>query len=175
MNTALKPVLDSYTQARDRFLALQLRERWLLGMGAAVLLVTVLYLGIWEPMVKAHAQRSAALESSRLLAVKLEQAAQQLQSSGGRNPAATAGRELSLLAAVDQASKSGTLGKGPARIQPEGDREVRVWFEDVAFDAMVRWLADLHTRYAVNVQTLDVEPQATPGRVNVRLSLVRSL
>ncbi|MGQ0697573.1 MAG: type II secretion system protein GspM [Panacagrimonas sp.] len=177
MNPALtrtfKPLTDATGQARERFLALQPRERWMLGVGGVVLFVTLLYLAVWEPIVGAHANRTAALESSRALAIKLEQAAAQVQQSRGRSPGATAGRGTSLMAAVDLASKQSGLGKGPSRIQPEGDREVRVWFEDVSFDLLARWLADLQTRYGINVQTFDVEPQSAPGRVNVRLSLVR--
>lgn len=173
MNKTLAPLREHYVQARERFLALQDRERWMLGVGGVVLLLTVLYLAIWEPVVKGHANRAAALESSRALAVRLEEAAVLVQSQRGRNPAATAGRGMSLMAAVDQASKQGPLGKGPSRIQPEGDREVRVWFEDVSFDALLRWTAILHASYGVSVQTMDVEPQAAPGQVNVRFSLVR--
>lgn len=174
MNKALAPLFDQYAQGRDRYMALQLRERWMLGVGATLVLLTLLYLLIWEPIVTAHTERSMALESARATAIKLEDAAALVQSQRGRNPAATAGRGLSLMAAVDQASKQGSLGKGPARIQPEGDREVRVWFEDVSFDALLRWTAELQARYGVSVQTMDVEPQATPGQVNVRFSLVRA-
>ena len=173
MNEYLARVRQSFERARERFLALQPRERWILSGGATVLLLTLVYLLVWEPLVDAHKQRLEALESSRLLAIRLEQAAAQVQRAGGQRGAGNAGRGLSLMAAVDQASKQGTLGKSPTRIQPEGDREVRVWFEDVSFDALVRWLAELQTRYGVGVQTLDIEPQATPGKVNARLSLTR--
>ncbi|MGH8516912.1 MAG: type II secretion system protein GspM [Panacagrimonas sp.] len=174
MNEALKRIREPLERARARFLALQPRERWILSSGAVVVLLTVLYLAVWEPVVDAHRQKVEALESSRLLAIRLEQAAAQVQRAGGqRGSGANTGRSLSLMAAVDQASKQGSLGRSPTRIQPEGDREVRVWFEDVSFDAMVPWLADLQLRYGVGVQTLDIEPQATPGKVNVRLSLVR--
>lgn len=174
MNATMTSVQGAMLEARERFLALQTRERWMLGVGVVALLLTVLYLAIWEPIVQSRVQRASALESSRAIAIRLEQAAQQLRATAGTNPAATAGRGLSLLAAVDQASKQGTLGKSPTRVQPEGDREVRVWFEDVSFDALVRWLHDLQTRYGISVQTMDVEPQAGPGQVNVRLSLVRA-
>lgn len=173
MSSTLESLRGPIVQARERFLAQPPRERWMLGVGGVVVLLTLIYLLIWEPVTQAHAARSAALESSRALAVRLEQAAQQVQALRGRNPAAVAGRGVSLMAAVDQASKQSALGKGPARIQPEGDREVRVWFEDVSFDGLVGWLAELQTRYGVSVQTMDIEPQPAPGRVNVRLSLVR--
>lgn len=174
MNATLARMRQWLDQARERFLALQPRERWIVSVGALIVLVTLIYLLVWEPIVDAHRQRVQALESARLLAIRLEQAAAQVQRAGGGPRAgAAAGRGLSLMAAVDQASKQGTLGKSPTRIQPEGDREVRVWFEDVSFDVLVRWLAELQTRYGVGVQTLDIEPQSTPGKVNARMSLVR--
>lgn len=145
----------------------------MLVVGGTALLLTLLYLAIWEPMVKARNQRSAALESSRQIAVRLEQAAAQVQSAGGRRGGTAAGQGQSLISVVDVASKQGSLGKPPSRIQPEGERTVRVWFEDIAFDALVRWLGDLQTRYGVGVQTFDVEPGSAPGQVNVRLSLSR--
>ena len=75
---------------------------------------------------------------------------------------------------VDQATKNGTLGKAPSRLQPEGDAEVRVWLDGISFDALVRWLSDLETRQGVRVQNADIEKQDAPGTVNVRLSLVRA-
>lgn len=173
MTEFLQKLRQSFERARERFLALQPRERWMLSIGATVLALTLVYLLVWEPLADAHRERVEALESSRLLAIRLEQAAAQVQRAGGRSGANSAGRGLSLMAAVDQASKQGTLGKSPTRIQPEGDREVRVWFEDVSFDSLVRWLAELQSRYGVGVQTLDIEPQSTPGKVNARMSLVR--
>lgn len=174
MNATTQSLRAAATQARERFDALQPRERWMLGAGVAALLLTLLYLLVWEPLVQARAQRTAALASSRELALRLEQAAARVQAGAARHPAAQAGRELSLMAAVDQAGKQGGLGKAPTRIQPEGERSVRVWFEDVSFDALVRWLHELESRYGIGVQTLDVEPQPESGLVNVRLTLTRA-
>ena len=174
MSEFLNRMRLAFERARDRFLALQPRERWILSAGATVLALTLAYLLVWEPIANGRRERVEALESSRLLAIRLEQAAAQVQRAGGQGGTGnSAGRGLSLMAAVDQASKQSTLGRSPTRIQPEGDREVRVWFEDVSFDALVRWIAELQTRYGVGVQTLDIEPQATPGKVNARMSLVR--
>lgn len=171
----LAPALEpTWSQARERFLALQVRERWLLGVGVGALLLTVLYLGIWEPLVKTRQQNLEALQAARNVAVRLEAAAIQVRQARGRQPQVSAGQNQSLMAAVDQASQRSGLGKSPSRIQPEGDTEVRVWFEDVSFDALVGWLAELQSSYGVQVQTFDVDPQPSPGRVDVRLSLVRA-
>ena len=173
MSNPVQSLRNAANQARERFLALQVRERWMLVVCVSVVVVTALFLGVWEPLVNGHAQRSAGLASARELAVKLEQAAQKVLAQRSSGAATAVNRNISLISAVDQASKQSSLGKSPSRIQPEGDKEVRVWFEDVSFDAVVRWAAQLQTRYGITVQTMDVESQSTAGQVNVRFSLVR--
>lgn len=169
---------DSYNQStarlRERFLQLAPRERWMVGLCGVVVFITVLYLGLWEPLAKAHQRRAEGLVSARSLAQKLEVAAAEVQRRSSAGSGANVNLNLSLLAAVDQSSRQSDLGKAPERIQPEGDKEVKVWFEDVSFDAVAKWLAVLQTRYGVSVQTLDVERQSGAGLVNVRLSLVRA-
>lgn len=170
MNAQLQQVQRGIAEARERFMALAPRERWIVGVGGIALLLTILFLAVWEPAIKARQDRAAALESARAIATRLEQAAAQVRAAPG---AALAGRGVSLLAAVDQAIKQSGLGKAPTRMEPEGDREVNIWFEAVPFDGVVPWLAMLQDRYGIGVQTLDVEPESA-GLVNLRLSLVRS-
>ena len=75
---------------------------------------------------------------------------------------------------MDQASKDGILGKAPSRMQPDGDKQVRVWIEDVNFEAVLRWMDDLQNRYGVRVDAVTLEKRPAAGTVNVRLSLVRA-
>jgi general secretion pathway protein M len=157
---------------REWFAALAPRERLLVSICAVFVGATLVYAGGWLPLKRAHENRAQALAESRALAQRLESAAvdaQRLRGNGG----ARANRNLSLLAVVDQATKNGTLGRAPSRLQPEGDTEVRVWVEDVSFEALVRWLADLEARQGVTVLSADIEKQTAPGTVNVRLSLTR--
>lgn len=167
------PIQDAIQQGRERFLALSQRERWIVGGGAVVLLLLAIYVGVVEPLVEAHRQRIEALASARAVAQQLESAAVAVQGARPGSSAAQTGRSMSLLAAVDQSTKSGSLGKVPERLQPEGDREVKIWFDDVPFDNLVRWLAELQTRYGVSVQNLDIEAQSGAGLVDARLSLTR--
>lgn len=146
------------------------RERVLLIGGGAILLLLALYQGIWEPLVNAHESRRESLAEARALAVRIETAAQAAQSSQG-----SINRQISILAAVDQSSREPTLGKAPSRVQPDGDGQstVKVWFENVSFDNLLRWLGALQTRYAITVQSAEIEAGAAAGAVNVRLTLGR--
>ncbi len=147
------------------------RERVMVLAGGIAVLLTVLYLGAWQPVVKAHAQRAEALDRARATAARIEEAGAQLQSSG---PGRQVDRSTSLLAAVDQTSRSPMLGKAPSRVQPEGEREVKIWIEDVAFTNLLRWLQDLDTRYGISADSAEIERGTAPGLVSVRLSLIRS-
>jgi general secretion pathway protein M len=158
-------------QLNDWLATLAPRERLMVLAGAVVVAIGILYFGIWSPLSRAHIQRAAALDSARNVATRLETAAALVQRSshGG-----AANRSVSLLSAIDQSSKSPVLGKAPSHIQPEGDKNVNVWVEDVPFDNLVRWLADLELRFGIVVQTADIERQSGVGLVNARLTLTRS-
>ena len=148
------------------------REQRVLAVGAVVVGLTVLYLGVWEPVVKAQHDRERALEDARALATMLEALAVEVQRGRGAG-GGTAGAGQSLLAVVDQSRRASALTKPPTRLQPEGDATVRIWLDDVPFDALLRWLGDLQARYGVRVDAADIERQSGQGLVSARLTLVR--
>lgn len=155
---------------RSALFELAPRERVMVTTGAVVVAVTLLYLLIWEPMATAHRQRAEGLQSARMLSVRIEQAAAQITAGdAGRS----IDRNQSLVSAVDQTSRSPILGKTPSRLQPEGDREVKIWFEDVPFANLLRWLQDLETRYGITTSSAEIERGTAPGLVSARLTLVR--
>ncbi len=161
------------TQLQEWFRSLAPRERLLVSVGGVVVAITILYLGIWEPLSKAHGKRETDLASAQALAQKLEvlaAATQKAQANGGN---AIVDTGASLLATVDQVGKSGMLGKPLTRIQPEGDHEVKVWIDGVSFEALVRWINELESHYGISIQTADLDRDTLPGQVNARLSLVR--
>ena len=55
----------------------------------------------------------------------------------------------------------------------DGETEVKIWFEDVPFDNLARWIGILQSRYGVSVSGAEIERRSSPGLVNARLSLVR--
>jgi general secretion pathway protein M len=161
----------SLARLKEWFAQLAPRERWMVLLCAVVVGVAVLYGGIWQPLVKAQKQREEALASARTVAGRIEElAVLSQQAHAGRG--LPVNRSASILGVVDQGA-GGTLGKAPSRIQPEGDREVKVWIEDVPSDNLLRWLQELETRFGIHAQTAEIEKQSTPGLVSAQLSLVR--
>ncbi|HZR37018.1 MAG TPA: type II secretion system protein M [Nevskia sp.] len=159
---------------RAWFEARQPREQLIVAAGALVVALALVYLVLWQPFALARDHAAAALGSSRALAARIEQIGAQAQQSHAAGGQSVVGPEVSLLSAVDQASKDGILGKAPSRMQPDGDKQVRVWIEDVPFDAVLRWMDDLQKRYGVRVDGVTLERRPAAGTVNARLSLVRA-
>jgi general secretion pathway protein M len=149
------------------------RERVLVLLAAAAVAMTLFFLLVWEPLAQAHQRRADALQAARALAERLEVIGAEVQRSRRSGGAQAPDLGTSLLAAVDLSARAGTLSKPPSRIQPEGEREVRVWLEAVSFDSLLRWIGELETRYGIQVQTADIERAERPGLVDARLTLVR--
>ena len=170
----MKAVIAEYRErARSAWEGLAPREQRIVGGGGIVLLLVVLYLGVWEPLVRAQAARQEALEDARAVAAQLEILAAELQRNRGAGGGAVIGAGQSLLTIVDQSRRASSITKPPSRLQPEGDTIVRIWLEDVPFDALLRWLNDLQSRYGVRVDTADIERESGPGLVNARITLMR--
>lgn len=158
-------------QLRARWTALAPTERRTLTIGGIALVPILLYLLAWSPVTRLQHKREVALRDSRTLAVQLERLASEVQSRrGGASPVAT---NQSLLALVDQTRKSSNITKAPSRLEPEGDTTVRLWMEDVPFDALVRWLGELQTRYGVRVDAADIDRVSGAGLVNARITLMK--
>jgi general secretion pathway protein M len=159
---------------RARFETLQPREQLLVGVGSLVAALALIYLILWQPFALARVHRAAELDAARDLAVRIEQIGALGQQSRSAHGPPVVGPEVSLLAAVDQASKDGILGKPLSRINPDGEKQVRVWIDDVNFDALLRWIDDLQSRYGVRIDAVAVERRPTAGLVSARLTLMRA-
>lgn len=153
------------------FSGLAPRERRLVVLGTAAVVLTLLFLLVWEPLAQNHRRQALALEEARALANRLEVIGAEVTARRGGRPSID--RSSSLLSVVDRAARDGTLVVAPSRLQPEGDREVRVWIDNLVFENLLQWIDVLANRHGVVVQTLDVERAGSPGRVNVRLTLTR--
>ena len=164
MISALQPHLERWRQ-------LQPREQWMLGVGAVAVVLTLLYLLVWEPVQLAAQRAEQQLQAERATAQELERAAALVGAAGPQNRRSSG--NASLLTIVDRSLKGSKIGKPASRIQPDGDSRVRVWLEDVSFDALLAWLADLEQHQGVRVGTADIDKTSGQGLVDVRLSLER--
>jgi general secretion pathway protein M len=158
---------------KDWFFGLEPRERLLVGGGAVLLVLLMLYLVVWAPVAgKYSSLKENVAGQQETLAWMLEASGQIRALQGSTKGSAAGGLDgRSLLAVVDQSARSGGLGTAIKRIEPDGTKAVKVWLEGVAFDPMIVWLGQLARRYRIEPTIITLEPVGG-GRVNARLTLL---
>jgi len=149
---------------------LNARERLILVSGASVLLFLLVFLFIWEPMVKEQSRLQDVVVKLRADKVWMQQAARQVKQLRG-NGAVARQPVTSLLGVINSTARPVLKGAELKRVEEDRNAGVRVWIESVAFDDLAIWLGDLKRRYGIDASSVSVERIARPGRVNVRLIL----
>jgi len=155
---------------RAWFSGLEANERRMLIAGGGLLLVMLLYAGLWEPLTgKIDMLRVSTTEQAALLTWMRSTAQEVKQLRGRSGQQAKPATGQSLLSLVDRTAKSGRLGSALKRVQPDGDEKVGVWMEAANFDDLVRWLVALETRHDVRVVSSVFQALEASGRVDARL------
>ena len=139
------------------------RERGLLGIGGAVLLVAGLVQFLWLPLAETARAHRADIAAYKLIQQAARQAdAPQVQATRDSAPRAPAANRVTRSA--DSANLSLT------RIEPDGQR-LSVVLADAGYDTLVTWLAELQAREGLGVVSAEIDRRIEPGRVSARLVL----
>jgi len=156
--------------------SLDSRERIFVTGGAGVVVVALLYAFVWMPLDKGHKMlQSNVVAWERSLAELRPLKGLQATSSSAR-PSAPGGAQQTPVVIVDLTLRARGLDRALQRSQPTTSNGIRVEFENVAFDDLVRWLGDLSAQYAMHVSSgsLSAASRAGPGRINATLTLERN-
>ncbi|WP_028767557.1 MULTISPECIES: type II secretion system protein M [Shewanella] len=142
---------------------LVLREKQMVSACGVVLVIGILYWGVWTPIANAEAEAQRRLEGQQSTLNYVKQTANRiagLKQSGTNN--AFRG---SLSAAVNQTA--GAFGLEITRMQPQGNK-IQVWMDEVPFDTLLNYLNELVQNKGLSLESLDLAESDTPGYVNVR-------
>lgn len=156
---------------KDWFSSLDAREQKFVLAAAVFLIFAAIYLGVWMPLDKGEKRLSESVELwhtslDRLIPLKGRFG----DSSGPR--ISPSNLNQSLVVVVDSTLRVRQLSS--TRSQPTGEN-IRVEFENVAFDDLILWLGDLSSQYALQVQSgsFSMTGKSNEGRVNAQLTLGR--
>ncbi len=155
------------------FMQLAPRERRIITVGAALLIIFMVYLLVWDPLVKHKHELRQSVKEQKALVAWMQQASQEAEQlravKGGPVGKVPAGQ--SLLAVVDQSAKNSGLGTAMKRVEPEGQDTTRVWFEQAKFDELVAWLESIQRDFGIDVTSIVLDRQEQPGLINARVTL----
>jgi general secretion pathway protein M len=149
---------------------LQPRERAILAGGAVVLGILVLWMGIWEPIAEERGKLRTEVSGLATDLAWMQQVSDQVRRRAAQQGSQGAGRAAggSVLTLVEVSATAAGIRQSIERVQPEG-QGARLWFDQVGFDALINWLAELEGRHGLQVSQLAVDVSADTGTVSARL------
>ncbi|MFM4649506.1 GspM family type II secretion system protein ExeM [Aeromonas bivalvium] len=144
---------------------LSAREQRLVAVGGSVLLVGLFYWLVWQPLGNRIEERERQVKSQQQTLIWLKEKGEQVLAAQ-----AGSGRNMDLGGTLDGVVNRTAFNHKIkiTRLQPQG-QELQVWIDQVAFDDLLMWLAELTDKYGVRVQVIEVAREQLPaGMVKVR-------
>lgn len=158
---------------KEKFAALNARERAIVIGGGVLVLAVAVYLLVLSPFYRALDARAQRLERKQTDLSWMHSVAPELQSSGGAAPAAAPTGE-SLVVLVDRTARDGGLAAALTGQTPTGNGGIRVRFENANFDTLVLWMGSLVQRYGVYIDQATIDRGEKAGLVNASFVLTRA-
>lgn len=149
----------------------QPRERVLLAVAAGLAILTLLYALLYLPLQRHRAALAEQVVQAELDLLQARRLAEQIASQGVGSGVVLPGPDRSLLARVDEGLREAGLSSVLSRIEPEGDRRVRLWLDAAAFDGLIAWLERVAAEQGVRLIDASIDREMVPGLVSVRLTL----
>ena len=157
---------------RQWFERLAPRERLLVSAAAAVLVLAAAVLGVFRPLSAATSSAAQQLADRRAVLADIEHVAARFGPRAGTATAHPTGDSLVVL--VDRTTRGRGLAPYLKRNEPDGSDSIRLRFENVPFDELIAWLAELQASQAVTVASANADPGPDGGRVSANLQLSRT-
>lgn len=154
---------------------LQQRERQLVLAASAVIIVTLLYLIIWEPIVKGVDDQALKYQTQAEILDWMQAAAAEvstLKASGAAKRTTNSSQPVSLL--VEKSIATAGLKPYLRKLESTTDKGARITIDAASFDQVLLWLSTLQTQYGITVTSANLDRDDKAGAVNVRMTLNRN-
>ena len=154
--------------------SLEEREKYFVIGGTIALVITLLYLIIWEPIISNFEQQQQKYEDQRQLYSWMKVSSSEIQkikASGGNLAARSRSQSISSLA--DRSAI--TTGIKPfIETIDQNKKGVKVSLVSADFDKIILWLADLENKYGIITTKLKIDKSKIAGAVDAKITLERS-
>ncbi|MDA1076721.1 MAG: type II secretion system protein M [Proteobacteria bacterium] len=140
-------------------------RRIILGL-CAVIGLTIVWLGVWQPINDWHTSQLERLNQAQNLLdwMKLNEA----EARRVVKAPDTAGQR-SVLPVITRSAQANGLKLN--RLQPEANGVVSVVIQDQPFGSVMEWLQQLEENNGITVDNASIDQQGAPGKVNAQIRL----
>jgi len=159
-------------QLKSWFLMLSSREKTLVSIAAVSVTIMLFWLVILHPILSKHDKLSKLTDEKQIeLRIMQRQSAlvrQLQQQASGSSIKKVTGNPQQL---IEQALQTWRLKPTLQRMQSQGANKVAVSLKNADADKVMRFIAELETRYGLSSTTMAITKSKTTGMVNIRLTL----
>lgn len=166
--------MQQIQQIRQWFNSLPIKEQWMVSGTGALLIITLFYLIIWEPLHLGLDDELQKQQAQQEISLWMQQAADEvktLRTSGSSSTIRDKNKPTTLV--IEQALKNAGLQTSVKKIESSGNNGARVTLDEAAFNQMLVWLNTLATHNGIQVVSANIDRAENPGRVNARLTFER--
>lgn len=153
--------------------SLPARDRKLLLAISGLLIVSIFYLIIWEPINQGYALEQQKLKAQRDIYSWMQSASSEVQTlkrSGGRKTASN--QAITLI--LENSAKISGIKQFINKIESSGKDGARVKIDSASFDQLLVWLNTLEQQHGVIITTASIERLDQAGTVSARLSFEKT-
>jgi general secretion pathway protein M len=149
------------------------QEHLAMIIGGSAVLILLIYLIIWRPFEQNLEKKALLVTSQESTLEWMRGNVDLIQSLSAKQDKRGTNSKEALLTLVDRTAKSIKLREQIQRIKPQGENTVQLWVEQASFDTLISWLGQLTQNYALDIESLNIDKQESPGLVNARVVLQR--
>lgn len=150
---------------------LEPREKLLVAITSVILLITIFYIAVWEPVYNGLDQQQKLYNSQQNTLLWMQQASAEvkaLKRSGASATKRNSNQPVSLI--IEQSASTAGLKKNLSKLESSGKTGAQAKLEAVSFDQMLIWINALKRNNGVIISSANIERADIPGTVNARLS-----
>ena len=163
-------------ELQQRYNNLSQRDQNLTITMAIILVITLFYTAIWEPLhLNLKNQQTTQVAQKEILSWMQGAATEvrSLKSSGSKSRKKLNTNSPVSIVAEQSATTSG-LKKQISKIESSGKNAAQIKIDNASFDQMLIWINALKLRYGISVSSAKIERTEKTGIINARLTLNRS-
>jgi general secretion pathway protein M len=156
------------------FHSLPQRDKILVVATSVIMIITLFYLIIWEPVYKGLEQQKQQYQSQQSIVSWMQEASAEVKTlkRSGAKTITSSNQPVSLI--IEQSAKISGLKGSLGKLESSGKEGARVKLDTASFDQMLIWLNSLEKQHGVTVTSASIERAENTGTVNARLSFSRS-
>lgn len=166
--------MEQLQQLKQWFYSLPVKEQWLVSGAGVLILITLFYLIVWEPVHLGLETEQQKQQSQQEILIWMQQAAAEaaaLQASGTRSTIRDKDKPATLV--IEQTIMNAGLKPSVSKIESSGSDGARVTLNEAPFNQILVWLNTIATYNGIQVTSANIERASSPGRANARLTLDR--